>query len=69
MLAKFSELAMTGLISSGQFYLKEAGDIKNVSNGPQKVASYSQSSWIVDNPFLEVRVATLYDLETEVEVI
>ena len=33
------------------------------------MGSYAQSKWLVDSDALEVRVAALYDLETEVEVI
>jgi len=48
-------------------------DIKEVVNklgsGPHKVQSYSQSAWLLDSDIAEIRVASLYDLEAEVEVI
>lgn len=37
--------------------------------GNHKVGSYAQSKWLIDSEIFEVRVAALYDLETEVEII
>ena len=42
---------------------------KSVKPINHKVGSYSQSKWLIDSPALEVRLAGLVDLETEVEVI
>jgi len=36
---------------------------------PQKVATYARSDWLVNTDNLEVRMALLYDLETEFETI
>lgn len=39
------------------------------TTGSHKVGSYAQSKWLIDSDAIEVRVAALYDLETEIEVI
>ena len=72
LLAQLGSMTMMGLASTNYFVpsnTKPATEKTVTSPGPAKVGSYTQSKWLYDTDLLEVRVAALYDLETEVETI
>ena len=78
MLANLGNMALAKMATSNHFVpasdQPETATIEETkstlaSTGPTKVGSYAHSKWLYDTGNVEVRVASLYDLETEVEVI
>ena len=72
MFAQFGSALLAGLRGTEYFVPANQGNEseKISEKGPtNKVGSWSQSMWLLDQEPFEIRIAQLYDLETEFETI
>ena len=71
MLTQLGNMILASLVQQGLLLEKtpDSDEMKRHSTGPQSVTHVEHSHWMVKNEFLEARASSVYDLESEIEVL